>query len=92
MADKIEWVKLALTNWKTIVAIVTMLMSWIGYQETVLAEKEQVIEDTQQQVANVARHYVKTVIVEKSDGKQDCTKICTTINKKAINHHLKEFH
>lgn len=93
MADKIEWIKLILTNWKTIMLIITTLTGWIIQSEVALAEKEKVIEDTQQQVANVARHYVKTVVIEKKDQKgEGCTRICTRLSEEAMRLHTKEFH
>ena len=79
MAEKFEWIKLILTNWKTLAAIFTFLASWGGWQTLAVWDRDKEIIETRQQVATVANHYVKTVMVTKPAEKAECTTVCTKL-------------
>ena len=87
----IDWVKVILMNWKTLVSIVTLLLSLLGWQtyETVEAKAE--VVQTKKQVAQVAESY-RAAYMDKAPEKVEVRTITERVCTCDINAHIKEYH
>lgn len=77
-----SWVKLALENWKTVLGIITLLLSLLGFTVNENLNKTTQIKQTQQQVAAVAESYNAHTVVKEIHEPCNCN----------LKEHIREYH
>lgn len=87
MTAKFEWVKLFLTNWKTIVSIALAIISFLGLDNWNLSEE---VVETRQQMVSVAEQYHEVyapAVVPVQTQAVSCTNCA-----KEVADHVNEYH